>query len=161
MRPPGNPPARAEARAAPVAALADRLREGAEALRDGLRRADRFARMRLGIVAAWAVLSLATLWGACPSSGPTNALGAEVQLSHDSIMGVQLLVRNESARNWEDVVLTLDGGWRYAQPTLRPHDLVVLSMASFRKGDEAPGRDYKPHALVVECGQGSHRFDLR
>ncbi len=143
------------------AALAERARARAAKLADDFRRADRFLKMRLGIVGAWTVLSVATLWGACGAFGPTNALGADVQVNRDSIMGVQLLVRNESTRIWEDVVLTLDDGWKYTHKTMRPHDLVVLSMSSFKKGDEAPPRDYKPHALVIACEQGSDRFDLR
>ena len=142
--------------------------EGASRLRDlmrvaagDFRRADRFFKMRVGIVAAWAVLSIATLWGACAVPGPTNALGADVQVNRDSILGAQLLVRNESSRIWEDVVLTLDDGWRYAHQTMRPNDLVVLSMAQFRKGGDAPPRDYVPRTLRIECGQGSGKFDLR
>ena len=143
------------------APLGARTRARALKLADDLRRADRFFKMRFGIVSAWAVISLATLWGACPSSGPTNSLGADVQVSRDSIMGVQLLVRNESTHIWADVVLTLDEDFRYTHATMRPHDLVVLPMSSFRKGEEAPPRDYKPRALVIECGSGSDRFDLR
>jgi hypothetical protein len=134
-----------------------RLREFGAAFR----RSDRFFKMRIAIVGAWAVLSMATLWGACTSVGPTNALGADVQVNRNSIMGVQLLVRNESTRIWEDVVLTLDDGWKYTHKTMRPHDLVVLSMSSFKKGDEAPPGDYKPRALSIACEQGSGRFDLR
>jgi hypothetical protein len=139
----------------------ERWRARAEQLWRDFRRADRFFKMRLGIVAAWGVLSLATLWGTCPSSGPGNALGADVQVNRDSIMGVQLLVRNESSRIWEDVVLTLDDGWRYTHRTMRPHDLVVLSMSSFKKGDEAPPRDYRPRSLLIACEQGEGRFELR
>ncbi|HTT70124.1 MAG TPA: hypothetical protein VMG32_02790 [Anaeromyxobacteraceae bacterium] len=128
---------------------------------DGFRRSDRYFKMRLAILAAWAVVSVATLWGACASSGPSNALGADVQVNRDSIMGVQLLVRNESSRIWEDVVLTLDDGWKYTHRTMRPQDLVVVSMSSFRKNDEAPPRDYKPRSLVIACEQGTGRFDLR
>jgi hypothetical protein len=156
--PPVPPP---RARRSAAASLAERVGARIVKLADGFRRADRFLKMRAGIVGAWAVISLATLWGACPSYGPTNALGADVQVSGDSIMGVQLLVRNESTRIWENVVLTLDDGWRYTHPTMRPHDLVVLSMSHFRKGNEAPPRDYKPRALVIECGRGSDSFDLR
>lgn len=141
--------------------LAERARAGVRELADGFRRSDRFFKMRVGIVGAWALLSMATLWGACGSFGPSNALGADVQVNRDSIMGVQLLVRNESTRIWEDVSLTLDDGWKYSQKTMRPHDLVVLSMSSFKKGEEAPPRDYKPRALVIACGRGSERFDLR
>jgi hypothetical protein len=153
-------PPRADSRPLAAAPLAT-WRARAAALAAGLRRADRFARLRFGIVAAWGVLSLATLWGACPSSGPSNALGADVQVNRDSIMGVQLLVRNESSQIWRDVELTLDDGWRYTHRTMRPHDLVVLSMSSFRKGDDAPPRDYRPRSLAIRCEQGSDRFELR
>ena len=147
--------------AARPASLAERVAARGRTLAEELRRADRFLKMRAAIVGCWAVLVIATLWGACPSSGPTNSLGADVQVSGDSIMGVQLLVRNESSRIWEDVVLTLDDGWRYTHATMRPHDLVVLSMSHFRRGDEVPPRDYKPRSLVIECGQGSYRIDFR
>ena len=143
-----------------AAALADRARGYIREFADDFRRSDRFFKMRVAIVGAWAVVSIATLWGACSSFGPTNTLGADVQVNRDSIMGVQLLVRNESTRIWEDVVLTVDDGWKYTHRTMRPHDLVVLSMSSFKKGDDAPPRDYKPHALVIACEQGSGRFDL-
>jgi len=145
-----------------AAALGDRVRQGAEKLADDFRRADRFFKMRLGIVAAWAILAAATLWGACPSAGPTNALGADVQVLRESFVGgQQLLVRNESSDLWTDVVLTLDDGWRYAHKTMRPHDQIVLSMSQFRRGEEAAPRDYKPRLLRIECEQGSHSFDLR
>ncbi|GEJ57284.1 hypothetical protein [Anaeromyxobacter diazotrophicus] len=155
-----EPPAQ-DGRLSAAAEVLGGWRARAADLADGFRRSDRFFKMRAGIVAAWAVLSLLTLWGSCATPGQHNALGADVQVNRDSIMGTQLLVRNDSDRNWEDVVLTLDDGWRYAQPTLRPQDLVVLSVSSFRKGDEAPPRDHRPRALRISCRQGSGRFDLR
>lgn len=125
-------------------------------------RSDRFFKMRVGIVAAWCVLSVATLWGACSISGASNTLGADVQVKRDSIiMGVQFLVRNDSGRRWEDVVLTLDDGWKHSLPVMRPGDQVVLSVTSFKKDDQAPPRDYKPRSLAIACEQGSYRFDLR
>jgi hypothetical protein len=139
----------------------DACRGHAAELADGFRRSDRFFKMRVGIVAAWAVISLATLWGACATPGAHNALGADVQVDGDSIMGTQILVRNESEHIWEDVVLTLDDGWRYTQRTMRSQDLVVLSVSSFRKGDESPPRDLRPRALTIACRQGSGRFELR
>ena len=142
-------------------ALVERARDRLEKLSRDVARADRFLRLRIGIVAAWAILSVATLWGACPSSGPTNSLGAEVTLDQDSILGAQILVRNDSARIWEDVVLTLDDGWRFAQPTVRPQDRLVISVRDFRKGMESPPSGYRPRGLSIRCAQGSGRFDLR
>lgn len=139
----------------------ERLRMRGAQFADDFRRADRFFKLRLAIVSAWAILSVATLWGACSTGGAGNPLGADVQLNRDSIMGAQLLVRNESKAMWEDVVLTLDDGWTYAQDTMRPNDLVVLSVTSFRKGDLAPPRDYVPRSLALRCDKGMHRFELR
>jgi hypothetical protein len=138
------------------------LRERATRWSEDFRRADRFFKMRLGIVGTWVLLSAVTLWIACPSSGSTNSLGADVQVLRESLVGgQQLLVRNESGEIWTDVVLTLDEGWRYEHRTMRPQDQLVLSMSHFRKGEQAAPRDFKPRTLTLECGQGRHRFDLR
>jgi hypothetical protein len=48
-------------RAAPGGTPVERLRAQAEQLLADLRRADRFFRLRAGIVGAWAILSVATL----------------------------------------------------------------------------------------------------
>jgi hypothetical protein len=131
-------------------------------LREGYRRSDRHFRMRAGIVATWTLLSLLTLWAACPSSGPTNSLGADVQVLRDSLVGgQQLLVRNESTGLWTDVMLTIDDGWRHEHRTVRPHDQLVLSMSHFKRGAEAAPRDFKPRTLTIECEQGRATFDLR
>jgi hypothetical protein len=139
-----------------------RLRTAAERLAADVRRSDRFSRMRLGVVAAWAAISVVTLVAACPSSGPANSLGADVQVLGDSFVGgAQVLVRNDSDETWTDVVVTLDGEWRWRQPTIRPRDQVVVSTASFRRGQEPPPSEYRPRRLRVECRQGSHALDVR
>lgn len=131
-----------------------------------IRRTDRYTRMRAAIVATWAVLAVATLWGACGSpgaSGPLGGrpLGADVQVDRDSIMGAQVLVRNDSGRMWRDVALTLDGRWRYTEATMRPGDLVVVAVSSFRDGGQAPPPDHVPRTLSIVCDRGSARYELR
>ncbi len=144
------------------AALVDRARASATDLVAGVRRWSRFARMRAAIVGAWAVLAAATLWGACPSSGPTNPLGADVQVLADSLVGgEQVLVRNDSGEIWTDVRLTLDDGWRHERRTLRPEDPIVLSMSQFRRDGDAAPSDFRPHTLTIECEQGRHTFVLK
>ena len=143
------------------------LEAGAQALRDeaarlwaSMRRTDRFFRMRAAILGAWAVLSVAALWGACSSPGSSGALGAAVALDRDSIMGVQLMVTNDSGRNWEDVTLSLDDGWKYTHETLHSQDRAVLPMTAFRKGEESLPRDHVPRSLAITCRQGSERLEL-
>ena len=168
-RPPTVPPAATRAPPAPprrppstTRPLGERLRALLESWLESLKRSDRFFRMRAGIVGSWLLISLVTIWAACPSSGPSNALGADVQVLRDSLVGgQQLLVRNESTELWTDVVLTLDDDWRREHKTVRPHDQLVLSMSDFtRQGQPAP-RDLKPRRLTVECEQGRAAFDLR
>lgn len=143
-------------------ALGDRGRALLRRWGESLKRSDRFFRMRAGIVGSWVLVSLLALWLSCPSSGPANALGADVQVLRDSLVGgEQLLVRNESSDLWTDLVLTLDDGYRHEHKTVRPHDQLVLSMSHFRRDGLAAPRDYKPRKLTIECDQGRASFDLR
>ena len=123
------------------------------------RRANRYTKMRVVVIAGWAILSLVTFWAACPSSGPSNSLGADVQVVRESLIGgSQLLVRNDSSEMWTDVVLTLDDTWRYERATVRPHDQFVLSMPQFRHDHKPAPRDYRPRSLSFQCREGS--FDM-
>lgn len=127
-------------------------------LGEAYRRSTRYFRMRAAIVGTWALLSILTLWAACPSSGPSNALGARVRLvSRDEpgmLMGTQVLVENDSSRVWKDVVLTLDGGWRYERRTVRPQDKLVVSITQFRKGAAGAPAELEPRTITIECAEG-------
>lgn len=127
-----------------------------------VRATDRYSRMRTAIVALWVALSIGTLFASCPASGPGNSLGAEFQVLSDSILGgEQLLIRNESDGVWRDVVLTLDGEWRYEQRLLRPREKIVVSPSKFTRAGERAPEGYLPRTLVVECDRGSHTFKIR
>jgi hypothetical protein len=121
---------------------------------DGYRKSTRFFKLRAGVVGAWVLLSALTFWAACPSSGPGNALGARVRLERVALMGLQVGVENDSNDLWKDVVLTLDGGWRYEKRTVRPHDKLVVAVTQFRRGDEGAPADLEPRTLTVECDRG-------
>lgn len=146
----------------PEPALPDKARALAQDLAGRVRRSDRYLRWRVGIVGTWVVLSLATLWASCPSTGPSNALGADVEVLADSVLGSQqILIRNESGETWTEVVVTLDGSWRHAQRTVRARDQLVLSPSQFKRGADPAPRDLKARTLLLECEQGKARFDLR
>ncbi len=156
----------------PVAA-AQRVREGvrdlargalgaagdlATDLAEGYRKSTRYFKLRAAVVGTWAVLSAVTLWAACPSSGPTNSLGAEAQLLSRNepgvLIGTQVLVRNDSRRMWTDVVFTVDGGWRYEKKTVRPQDKLVVSITQFRKDGATAPPELEPRSLTIECQEG-------
>lgn len=129
-------------------------------LAEGIRKSDRYTRLRAGVLGTWVVLALLTLWIACPSSGPDNALGAVVQLLPESIMGTQILVHNDSDRLWTDVVFTIDDAWRYERKTIRGGDKVVLSADQFSRDGQPAPRDLKPGVLVIQCEQGRVKAPL-
>lgn len=156
----------------PVAA-ASRVKEGVKDLARGAlgaagdlasdlggayRKSTRFFRMRAAIVGTWVLLSVVTFWAACPSSGPSNALGAKVQLLSRNepgvLTGTQVLVENDSRRMWKDVVLTLDDGWRYERKTIRPRDKVVVSIIQFKKDGASAPPELEPRSLTIECDEG-------
>ncbi len=134
-------------------------------LAEGYRRSTRYVRMRAAVVGSWALLSVVTLWAACPSSGPANALGAEAQLLSRSdpgvLLGTQIFVANESRKLWTDVVLTLDGGWRYDRKTVRPGDKLVVSIGQFTKDGASAPAELEPRTITIECEQGRVTAPLR
>jgi hypothetical protein len=140
----------------------DQGRRAVSGIADGFRKAGRWQRLRLGIVGGWVAASLLALWIACPSSGPSNSLGADVQVLKESLLGgQQILVRNESDAVWNDVTLVLDGSWKNSQRTVRPREQVVLSPAQFQRAGEPAPRDLRPRTLLIECREGRARFELR
>jgi hypothetical protein len=144
-----------------AASWSGRLRAAVDRLASAIGRSDRYLRWRAGVVGAWAVAAAATLVLTCPGDGHANALGAEVQVLGESLVGAQVLVRNDSADVWTDLELTLDGEWRYRHPTLRPRDQVVVATTQFRRGADTLPADHRPRRLEVRCAQGSHAFDVR
>ncbi len=123
-------------------------------LAGGYRRSTRYFKLRAAVLGSWALLSAFTFWATCPSSGPENALGARVRVERVALMGTQVGVENDSEELWKDVVLTLDGGWRYEKKTMRPHDKLVVGVTQFRNGGEPAPADLTPRTLTVECDQG-------
>ncbi len=152
-----------------LAAAATRVKEGvrdlargavdaagdlASDLAEGYRKSTRYFKLRAAIVGTWALLSIVTAWAACPpSDAPTNALGAKVALAR-TFVGPQLAVENTSRRMWTDVVLTLDGGWRFERRTVRPGDKAVVSIREFKKDGQAAPAELEPRTLTIECQEG-------
>jgi hypothetical protein len=147
---------------ATLASWTARARAELERLADELRRSDRFFKLRAGVVAGWVAITAITLVAACPPTGPGNSLGAEARVLRESFVGgSQVLVRNDSGEVWTDVVVTIDGEWRYRHPTLRSRDEIVVPTSQFTSGEAALAPDYRPRRVEVECRQGSSSFDVR
>lgn len=120
---------------------------------DGYRKSTRTFKLQALVIAAWAVLSIATIAIAWPRTGPSNALGAEVQVSEE-LLGTQILVWNSSGRMWTDVTLTLDGAWQWHTPTFREGQRLVIATNRFTRDGAAAPVDFRPRSLTIECAEG-------
>jgi hypothetical protein len=133
----------------------DLAKDVATDLADGYRKSTRFVRMRAAVVGAWALLAVGSIWAACPGSGHANALGAEVQITTQGLMGTQVSVVNASDSVWTDVTLTLDDTWRFTTPTVRAKDSLVVGVDRFTQENGASARrDLVPHLLTIRCAEG-------
>lgn len=120
----------------------------------GYRKSTRYFKLRAAVVATWSLLALVTFWGACPSSGPSNALGAKARLLAGSIMGSQVFVENESNQLWREVVVTLDGGWKFEKRTVRPSESFVVPTNRFAKDGATAPPGLSPKTITIECVEG-------
>jgi hypothetical protein len=121
----------------------------------GYRKSNRWFKLRAAVVGTWALLALVTIWGACPSSGPQNSLGAKAKLLASSLMGSQVFVENESDQIWRDVVVTLEGGWRFEKRTVRPSESFVVPTNRFAKDDgTAAPAGLSSRTITIECSEG-------
>ena len=78
---------------------------------EDFRNADRYFKVKAAILGAWAVLSLAGVWVACPGApvilGPSTALGARLIMGEEPEHPAYVL-SNESDRAWEEVVVVVN-----------------------------------------------------
>jgi hypothetical protein len=127
---------------------------------DTYRKSNRYLRLRAAVVGSWVLLALVSLYTACPSSGPTNGLSAEVTLLPETIVGQQISVSNGSHDMWTEVTLTLDGKWRHKIRTVRAGQNVVVGVAKFERDGAAAPADLKPKKIEIDCDQGSVELSL-
>jgi hypothetical protein len=122
---------------------------------DGLKKSDRRLRLKAGVVGTWLLLSIITMWSACPSSGPRNSLGASARLQSTSVGQVISLRNDADGTIWTEVDLILDDTWHYdRRRTVRPGDAVTPRLEEFRKDGQPPPASLKPTRLTVQCDQG-------
>ena len=122
---------------------------------DGLRKSDRTLRLKAGVIGTWLLLAVITIWSACPSTGPTNSLGAVARLQSTSV-GQVVSLRNETESTiWTGVELILDDTWRYdRRRTIRPGDAVTPRVEDFVKDGQPAPATLKPAKITVQCEQG-------
>jgi hypothetical protein len=100
-----------------------------EVLED-FRNADRHFKVKAAILGAWAALSLAGVFVACPATpqlvGPNTSLGARLIMGEEAEHPAYVL-SNESDRAWEDVVVVVNHDFRAAISHVEPRAFVTIT----------------------------------
>jgi hypothetical protein len=127
----------------------------------GYRKSSKYFKLRASVVAAWVVLGLVTFWAACPPSmGPGNSLGARAQFV-STIVGSQIKIWNDSTDLWKDVVIRVEGGWRYQKRNIRPGDFAQFKVEDLVREDGARApATLSPREITVECSEGKATIPL-
>jgi hypothetical protein len=146
--------------AAAAQRVKDIARDLASDVTETYRKSNRYMRLRGAIAGGWLLLAVAALYTACPSSGPTNDLAAEVTLLPETIVGQQISISNGSREMWTEVTLTLDDAWKHQVRTVRAGQNVVVAVGKFQKDGAAAPPDLKPRKIEIRCDQGSAEISL-
>ena len=100
-----------------------------ETLED-FRTADRFFKVKAAILGAWALLSVAGVFVACPSApvllGPSTSLGARLIMGEEPEHPAYVL-SNESDRAWEEVEVVVNHSFRAAVDHVEPRAFVTIT----------------------------------
>ncbi len=142
--------------------LGSRFNDSLDDAVQALRGKDHYFRLQAGLVAAWIVVSIATLGAVAWTGNPADKLGADVR-AEMAVGGPVLLVTNNSSSRWTDITYTLNENYVFRQAVLEPGDHKSIPVGRFRKGGSggrrAP-RDLEPKALAISCEQGQTHVQL-
>lgn len=143
-------------RSAPAQGIIGRL----EALFVSFKASSRLFKWRTTVVGAWVILSLLFVFLVI-SSGERNPIDADVTVR--TVLGSNVVhIQNNGEEVWQDVRVSLPGGWEYERRVVRPSDRVIVSITDFERdtngGTENPG-DFTPETVTVSTSGGEYVWD--
>ena len=128
---------------------------------------DRYFKYRAAVVGSWVVLSLATIFIACPSAkmGPDNALQARAWVQRVEALDrriTAIALENQSDGDWGDMLLKLNNTFTAAIPGLRARGgKTVVTLDKFVGAEgTSPPPDLTPQRLEIRCGRGAVTLEL-
>jgi hypothetical protein len=123
---------------------------------------DWYFKSQTGIIAAWTLISLATITAVAMTGRTENKLGADVK-AENAVGGTVLLVTNAGTDAWTDITYTLNGLYIARAAELGPSDHASIPIRRFRKGGAAgkhAPRNLVPQTLGIRCEQGQFETTL-
>jgi hypothetical protein len=113
----------------------------AEVIED-FRRSDRFFKYKAMVITLWLLLSVGAFGVACPSTGPSNAIHAQLIVSGEASAPIYM-VKNDGTDAWQDVEIIVNGRYRSTMTQLSGEGgSATLSSAVLfdTEGKRAPAR---------------------
>jgi hypothetical protein len=140
--------------------MIDELREKAKAAWRNFRKRSKYFQYKALIGAIYVTLIVATVIVVVPSS-PSNRLKAYVLAARaDFVAGSYILVRNDSRKDWDNVVFTLNGTHRFLAPALKAGDKVRVDLKAFAADGRAPLSEAQVRVLDISTSRGSERYTV-
>ncbi len=139
----------------PLSGMVGRLR----ALLEDFKGRSRFFKWRAAVITGWLVLTIASLT-LFFTTVERNPIGAEVSVR--TVLGNHhVFVRNSSSEPWQDVKITIPGGWSYERRTVRPGERVLAAVTDFDRGAEEEkesARDFSPATVTISTRSGTYSW---
>jgi len=136
------------------------LRERADAVWLDFRKRSKYFQLRALIGAIYVFLIVVTVIIVVPGS-PSNRLKAYVLAARgDFVVGSYILVRNDSHKDWKNVVLTLNETHVYVAPPLAPGEKVRVDLKAFVAKAQPPLLETQVRTLDIATSRGSERYTI-
>jgi hypothetical protein len=130
-------------------------RDLASEVTEGYRKSTRGLRLRVAIGGTWALLATLSLVIAFY----THERDERARLD-DTSVGRVVSLSNSSKETWEDVSVTLDGGWTYFERTIRRGQSVGIGITKFKKDGVSAPSDLGPRWVEIKCDQVDAKIEL-
>lgn len=133
---------------------------------EDFRASDRFFKYKAGVLASWVLISLASVFIACPSARnrPANELNARVRVQKVPTLDRQITaiyIENRGETEWGDILLKLNRSYSAAVPGIPSGRSAVIQLDKFSGPDgKTPPADLRPQQLDMRCNRGAATFDL-
>lgn len=95
---------------------------------EDFRNSDRFFKYKAAVLFSWFLLSVTSVGVACPGGGSrgSNDIDAHLVITGD-LSAPTYSVTNNSAGEWQDVEIIVNGNWRMTAAQMAPNDMLTLS----------------------------------
>jgi hypothetical protein len=122
------------------------------------RKHPRYFQLKAAIGVVYVLLIVTTVVVVVPRT-PSNRLSAYVLAARaDFVAGSYILVRNDSSKEWEQVILTLNGTHRYAAPPMKPGDRVRVELKAFVSPTSGTLTESQVRELELSTSRGTERY---